>query len=76
MEARQRFTELLSSGHGNDTAQLYLADIAARDGRSGGSDRGVRAALYDSPVALSARSARRGAAARSQRARRGAGVAR
>ena len=31
-EAQQRFTELLSSGEGNDAVQLYLADIAARDG--------------------------------------------
>ena len=54
-EARQRFTELLSSGEGNEAAQLYLADIAARDG-----DRDTAIAeyrrLYDSSVALSARS--------------------
>jgi len=54
-EARQRFTELLSSGEGNEAAQLYLADIAARDG-----DRDAAIAeyrrLYDSSVALSARS--------------------
>ena len=31
-EAQQRFSELLSSGEGNEAAQLYLADIAARDG--------------------------------------------
>jgi predicted Zn-dependent protease len=54
-EARQRFTELLSNGEGNDAAQLYLADIAARDG-----DRDEAIAtyrrLYDSSVALPARS--------------------
>jgi predicted Zn-dependent protease len=54
-EARLRFTELLTSGEGNDAAQLYLADIAARDG-----DVDVALAeyrrLYDSSVALSARS--------------------
>jgi tetratricopeptide (TPR) repeat protein len=54
-EARQRFTELLSSGHGNDSAQLYLADIAARDGDPEGAIAAYRR-LYDSSVALSARS--------------------
>lgn len=54
-EARQRFTELLSSGQGNDTAQLYLADIAARDGDPEGAIAAYRR-LYDSSVALSARS--------------------
>ena len=54
-EARQRFTELLSSGRGNDTAQLYLADIAARDGDPEGAIAAYRR-LYDSSVALSARS--------------------
>ncbi len=54
-EARQRFTELLSSGQGNDTAQLYLADIAARDGDPAGAIVAYRR-LYDSSVALSARS--------------------
>ena len=34
-EARQRFTDLLASGDGNDGVQLYLADIAARDGDAG-----------------------------------------
>jgi len=53
-EARQRFTELLSSGQGNDTAQLYLADIAARDGDPEGAIAAYRR-LYDSSVALSAR---------------------
>lgn len=54
-EARQRFNELLSSGEGNDAAQLYLADIAARDGDR---DEAIAAyrRLYDSSVALSARS--------------------
>jgi tetratricopeptide (TPR) repeat protein len=54
-EARQRFTELLSSGEGNDAAQLYLADIAARDGDTDAAIAGYRR-LYDSSVALSARS--------------------
>ncbi|HEY0766401.1 MAG TPA: tetratricopeptide repeat protein [Steroidobacteraceae bacterium] len=54
-EARQRFTELLSSGRGNDTAQLYLADITARDGDPQGAIAAYRR-LYDSSVALSARS--------------------
>src|SRR5438045_3951346 len=53
-EARQRFTELLSSGQGNETAQLYLADIAARDGDPEGAIAAYRR-LYDSSVALSAR---------------------
>jgi tetratricopeptide (TPR) repeat protein len=54
-EARQRFTELLSSGEGNDAAQLYLADIAARDGDRDEAIADYRR-LYDSSVALSARS--------------------
>jgi tetratricopeptide (TPR) repeat protein len=54
-EARQRFTELLSSGEGNDAAQLYLADITARDGDPDGAIAAYRR-LYDSSVALSARS--------------------
>ena len=54
-EARQRFTELLSSGQANDTAQLYLADISARDGDPEGAIAAYRR-LYDSSVALSARS--------------------
>ena len=54
-EARQRFTELLSSGEGNDAAQLYLADIAARDGDADAAIAEYRR-LYDSSVALSARS--------------------
>lgn len=53
-EARQRFTELLSSGQGTDTTQLYLADIAARDGDPEGAIAAYRR-LYDSSVALSAR---------------------
>ena len=54
-EARQRFTDLLSSGEGNEAAQLYLADITARDGDR---DEAIAAyrRLYDSSVALSARS--------------------
>jgi tetratricopeptide (TPR) repeat protein len=54
-EARQRFTELLSSGEGNDAAQLYLADIAARDGDPDAAIAAYRR-LYDSSVAMSARS--------------------
>ena len=54
-EARQRFTELLTSGEGNDAAQLYLADIAARDGDPEAAIAAYRR-LYDSSVALSARS--------------------
>jgi tetratricopeptide (TPR) repeat protein len=54
-EARQRFSDLVSSGEGNDAAQLYLADIAARDGDTEGAIAGYRR-LYDSSVALSARS--------------------
>ena len=54
-EARQRFTELLSSGQGNDAAQLYLADITARDGDPEGAIAAYRR-LYDSSVAVPARS--------------------
>jgi tetratricopeptide (TPR) repeat protein len=53
-EARQRFTELLASGEGNDAAALYLADIAARDGDPDGAIAAYRR-LYDSSVAMSAR---------------------
>jgi predicted Zn-dependent protease len=54
-DARSRFTQLLSSGEGNDGAQLYLADIEARDGDADGAIADYRR-LYDSSVALSARS--------------------
>src|SRR5213082_3140284 len=54
-EARQRFMELLSSGQATDTTQLYLADITARDGDPEGAIAAYRR-LYDSSVALSARS--------------------
>jgi tetratricopeptide (TPR) repeat protein len=54
-EARQRFQELLSSGEGNDAAQLYLADIDARNGDPDAAIAAYRR-LYDSSVALSARS--------------------
>ena len=54
-EARQRFQDLLSNGEGNDAAQLYLADISARDGDPDAAIAGYRR-LYDSSVALSARS--------------------
>jgi len=54
-EAKQRFTELVSSGEGNDGAQLYLADIEVRTGDPGAALAAYRR-LYDSSVALSARS--------------------
>jgi tetratricopeptide (TPR) repeat protein len=54
-EARQRFSDLLSTGEGNDAAQLYLADIALRDGDADAAIAAYRR-LYDSSVALSARS--------------------
>ena len=54
-EARQRFNDLLSSGDGNEGVQLYLADIAARDGDADAALAGYRR-LYDSSVALTARS--------------------
>ena len=54
-EARQRFTDLLTSGEGNEAAQLYLADIEARQGNPDGAIASYRR-LYDSSVALSARS--------------------
>jgi tetratricopeptide (TPR) repeat protein len=54
-EARQRFSDLVTSGEGNDAAALYLADIAARDGDPDGAIAAYRR-LYDSSVALSARS--------------------
>lgn len=54
-EAQQRFTELLASGDGSESAMLYLADIAARDGDTDAAIAGYRR-LYDSSVALPARS--------------------
>lgn len=54
-EARQRFSDLVSSGEGNDAAQLYLADILARDGDADAAIAGYRR-LYDSSVGLTARS--------------------
>ncbi len=54
-EARLRFTELLSTGEGNDGTALYLADIAARAGDPDAAIAAYRR-LYDSSVALSARS--------------------
>jgi tetratricopeptide (TPR) repeat protein len=54
-EARQRFTELITSGEGNDAAQLYLADISAREGDPEGAIASYRR-LYDSSVAVPARS--------------------
>jgi predicted Zn-dependent protease len=54
-EARQRFSELITTGEGNDAAQLYLADIDAREGDPDAAIASYRR-LYDSSVALSARS--------------------
>ncbi len=54
-EAKQRFNELVSSGEGNDGAQLYLADIEVRTGNPDAALAAYRR-LYDSSVALSARS--------------------
>ncbi len=54
-EAKQRFTSLIASGEASDTAQLYLADIALRDGDPERAIQDYRR-LYDSSVALSARS--------------------
>jgi len=54
-EARRRFQDLLSNGEGNDAVQLYLADIAARDGDPDAAIAAYRR-LYDSSVALPARS--------------------
>jgi tetratricopeptide (TPR) repeat protein len=54
-EARQRFNDLLSTGDGNDGVQLYLADIAAREGDMDTALADYRR-LYDSSVALTARS--------------------
>jgi tetratricopeptide (TPR) repeat protein len=54
-EAKQRFSELLSSGEGSDGVQLYLADIAVRVGDPDAALAAYRR-LYDSSVALPARS--------------------
>jgi tetratricopeptide (TPR) repeat protein len=54
-EARLRFAALLGSGDGNDATQLYLADIAARDGDPERAIAEYRR-LYDSSVAVPARS--------------------
>ena len=54
-EAQQRFAALLASGEGSDDTQLYLADIAARDGDPERAIADYRR-LYDSSVALRARS--------------------
>ena len=54
-EAQQRFAALLASGEGDDDTQLYLADIAARDGDPERAIADYRR-LYDSSVALRARS--------------------
>lgn len=54
-DAQMRFSELVSSGEGNDGAMLLLADIAARDGDTDAAIAGYRR-LYDSSVAVSARS--------------------
>ena len=71
---KQRFSELLSSGEGSDGVQLYLADIAVRDG-----DPDAALAGLPAPVRLvrgtAGALARRGAAARAALAHRGAGAA-
>jgi predicted Zn-dependent protease len=54
-EARLRFGALLASGEGNDATQLYLADIAARDGDPERAIAEYRR-LYDSSLAVPARS--------------------
>jgi tetratricopeptide (TPR) repeat protein len=54
-EAQQRFAALLANGGGNDAVQLYLADIAARDGDPERALADYRR-LYDSSVAVPARS--------------------
>jgi Flp pilus assembly protein TadD len=54
-EAQQRFSELATSGDATESALLYLADIAARDGDTDAAIAGYRR-LYDSSVALPARS--------------------
>ncbi len=54
-EAQQRFAALAASGEGNDATQLYLADIAARDGDPERAIAEYRR-LYDSSVAVPARS--------------------
>ena len=54
-EAQQRFTALVSNGEGTETTELYLADIAARDGDPERALAEYRR-LYDSTVAISARS--------------------
>jgi tetratricopeptide (TPR) repeat protein len=54
-EAVRRFAELISGGTANDTALLYLADIASREGDAAAAISGYRR-LYDSSVAVQARS--------------------
>jgi Flp pilus assembly protein TadD len=54
-EARQRFTDLVASGEGTDSAALYLADIELRSGDADAALAAYRR-LYDSSVALPARS--------------------
>jgi len=54
-EAGHRFAELVTSGEATDSALLFLADIAARDGDTDAALAGYRK-LADSSVALSARS--------------------
>jgi predicted Zn-dependent protease len=54
-EAQQRFTALLANGEGNDGVQLYLADIAVREGDPERALADYRR-LYDSAVAVAARS--------------------
>jgi tetratricopeptide (TPR) repeat protein len=70
-EARLRFGALLASGDGNEATQLYLADIAARDGDPERAIAEYRR-LYDSSVAIPARA--RAAALLLERAARSDGA--
>lgn len=54
-EAQLRFAALLANGEGNDGVQLYLADIAVREGDPERALADYRR-LYDSAVAVAARS--------------------
>ena len=54
-EAQQRFAALLANGEGNEGVQLYLADIAVREGDPERALADYRR-LYDSAVAVAARS--------------------
>ena len=74
-EAKQRFTELLSSGEGNDGAQLYLADIEVRTGDPAGCSPPTGAAVRLLRRAVSAPRAPPRCCSTATRARRGSGAA-